>query len=592
MVPGPKVIRASLTVSLNLEHVGANYAAALRSNDRRAIDKLLDLLEEAARVGAQLPSVAIERELDPLRTIIEARGPAPEAAKIAEDLATRVLEQHNVLIAPLAPPQWDRAASLFRENCAKCHGDGGGGDGKEAAELKSKPRSFLDPAVMDDMSPRRVFTTLTVGFKDSEMPRFDLLSVGDRWSLAFYVMALRYAEAPSISSAAAALDLETLANLRDRQLRAPLGESAERVATARVSGAFQASAGPIARAQEALALAVDDHRAGRRAEAAARLDAVLSDSFSAYRAALTTRATTLVFRIERRLRELREEIPGGASPVLEQSALLLKRDLGAAASIASTLHPLAIGGAATLALFGWIAILLMIASVAGRAAGMSHGDRAIYLGAAVALCAGVATLLFAKDDAALIAASSRHQVVALLRIVAMFGALSAVVVLARRLAIASERPAPSPGPLPWWLAGVCFVGSYGAVLEWSHALRHIGAETATPAWQLAGVGLVVAAALIASAWVLMSVVRRQGRAASFAIGAALAMVCAIALAGSAMRGLTDGGSMPAIALGTIRADTLAVHPFRWVAAAQLGCGALGIIIFAWALVARRAAEPR
>jgi mono/diheme cytochrome c family protein len=47
--------------------------------------------------------------------------------------------------APTRTPARAEAAALFAQRCAVCHGAKGAGDGKLAATLRPKPRSFRDP---------------------------------------------------------------------------------------------------------------------------------------------------------------------------------------------------------------------------------------------------------------------------------------------------------------------------------------------------------------------------------------------------------------------------------------------------------------
>ena len=86
---------------------------------------------------------------------------------------------------------------------------------------------------------------------------------------------------------------------------------------------------------------------------------------------------------------------------------------------------------------------------------------------------------------------------------------------------------------------------------------------------------------------ILELVRRAGRAANFAITAIAGLLAAIALSGSAIRGLIDGGTVPAERLGVIRADFFSVYPMRWNAIVQITVAGLAIVIATWGLLARR-----
>ncbi len=57
------------------------------------------------------------------------------------------------------------AASNFSDSCVDCHGESGKGDGKKAAELKSKPADYTNCAVMTKLSDDYLFNVIKNGGK-------------------------------------------------------------------------------------------------------------------------------------------------------------------------------------------------------------------------------------------------------------------------------------------------------------------------------------------------------------------------------------------------------------------------------------------
>lgn len=95
---------------------------------------------------------------------------------------------------PLQPPDLARGASIFAENCTRCHGAGGAGDGELVASGQVPPMpSFTDPATASGQSPQTWFNTITIGRIDKLMPPWKpALSEEDRWAVALYTYTLNY----------------------------------------------------------------------------------------------------------------------------------------------------------------------------------------------------------------------------------------------------------------------------------------------------------------------------------------------------------------------------------------------------------------
>lgn len=94
---------------------------------------------------------------------------------------------------PASPELVARGAELYRRYCAFCHGDDGGGAGRLAPYLTTKPRNFqagtykfrstLGPLPTD----LDLFRTITRGVPGTSMPGWTGLASEDRWALVHYV---------------------------------------------------------------------------------------------------------------------------------------------------------------------------------------------------------------------------------------------------------------------------------------------------------------------------------------------------------------------------------------------------------------------
>ncbi len=102
-------------------------------------------------------------------------------------------------IAQTAKPAPDLAAGkeAYEQNCARCHGLKGAGDGPDAKLTEPKPRKlsegifkFRTTASGTPPTDEDLFRTLSTGLPGSRMPEFQRLPEETRWQLVYYVKSL------------------------------------------------------------------------------------------------------------------------------------------------------------------------------------------------------------------------------------------------------------------------------------------------------------------------------------------------------------------------------------------------------------------
>ena len=95
-----------------------------------------------------------------------------------------------------------RGAQVYQDNCVRCHGENGRGDGVDAASLSVKPANFSDQEFMASMSQADFFQAISQGIPP-EMPSFSDLSEADRWALSDYLRSLPFAGNSAMQALAA-----------------------------------------------------------------------------------------------------------------------------------------------------------------------------------------------------------------------------------------------------------------------------------------------------------------------------------------------------------------------------------------------------
>jgi cytochrome c oxidase cbb3-type subunit I/II len=96
-----------------------------------------------------------------------------------------------------SPASIEAGRQIFvKEDCVKCHGKGGAGDGVEANKLEDDWKVPIRPAnltlrhLKNGNQDRDIFLIFTTGLNGTPMPAFDDLSVEQRWQLVDYIKSL------------------------------------------------------------------------------------------------------------------------------------------------------------------------------------------------------------------------------------------------------------------------------------------------------------------------------------------------------------------------------------------------------------------
>lgn len=610
--------RAVRRIVALLDYVAADYGGAVKDGaivDETEYREQLQFLKEAGERVGQLPSGPRGEAsvlIGEAEQLAQSRASATAVGQAMRKARAVLVGGYGVQLGPSLPPSMVRAGALFTTHCASCHGAHGGGDGPNAPTLRPRPRSFQDPETTATLSPVRAFNALSEGVAGTAMVAFSMLSDQDRWSLAFYVMALRHSPAAAERGRVlvetrpqlAALDFTQLADLRDADLderiRASVGdeERAAALAFLRAVAPFLPR-GSISEIRRALLAAKTAYGDGDVAAAKHSLTDGYLDGFEPIEARLQVSDPSLVRRIEDQFIALREAADGGMPATRFKADIdtLLVQLEAVDARLRGETSP----WSAALAAFVVVVreavesvLLVMLLLGLTKRAGVEGDRKAVHAGWASAIGAGVVTW-FASAAVVALGGGNRELVEGVVALLAVGVLLYAGhFVLARmdaqrRITALKRRFASiSVGRRRLLLFSFSFIAAYREAFEVVLFLRAI--LLGAPGGGL-HVGLGAAfglGACIAAFWIASRVGRRLNATALLNVGGALLCVLAFVLAGKGMRSLQEAGVIGVSALDGPRSDLLGIFPTIQTIVVQLAV--VGVIVLVAVVVPRLRGE--
>ncbi|MGH7822460.1 MAG: c-type cytochrome, partial [Candidatus Binatia bacterium] len=158
---------------------------------REMVDFSASAEEQLARVREGLsPEAAASAAaaLSELRRRIDRKGPSEAIREQTGRVIPLLIDAFALKPVPRQIPDTERAAALYRESCATCHGERGGGDGPQAGELEPPPAAFTDRERMRSAAPYVFYNAITFGIDGTAMASFrQALEEQERWDLAFHL---------------------------------------------------------------------------------------------------------------------------------------------------------------------------------------------------------------------------------------------------------------------------------------------------------------------------------------------------------------------------------------------------------------------
>jgi high-affinity iron transporter len=602
-----------------LDYIAVDYREAVANgqivNDfeyKEMSEFSASVAERIAALPASPARAVLKAEAARLQEAIGAKAPAEDVARLARSLAASLLAAHPVPLAPAKTPDMSRAAALFAENCAACHGDAGKSPPPEFAKLDPPPIDFTDGDRARQRSAFGLYQVISQGLEGTTMPSFASLPDEDRWALALYAGGIAFGDAAAgeriwkSDEGVRRLvpDMAALVGMTPAALGQRIGEErADAVIAylrANPNALTSAEPGSLTVAREKLRQSLAAYEAGDRDQAEELALSAYLDGFEPVEGILATRDGGLMTRVEAAMAGFRIAISRGIPPsdlrqrLTELEALLSEAEAALAPEAATSLSTF-LGAFTILLREGLEALLVVIAMIAFlRKAERPEVLPYVHGGWIAALLAGVATWL-AATYALNISGADRE-------ITEGLGSLLAAVVLLSvgiwmhgksqadewRRYIAAKMSKALSRRSAWFLFGLAFIVVYREVFE---TILFYAAL-----WTPDNGGIIFAGALSATfllaiiAWVMLRYSRKLPITQFFAYSAILIAVLAVVLAGKGVGALQEAGMVPVTPLaGVPRITMLGLFPTAEAVGAQLLT--LAIVLLGFRSNRRPRAEP-
>lgn len=558
--------RAPQRVAALVDYVAADYAGAVRDGQVISAAEYAEqrnLLGEAQKLVAGLAAgsaadrAALEEQLQALLRAVDERAPLEQVQERCRAVRAALRDRFHLHLVPTGPVSFERAAQLFQKNCASCHGPTGRADGPQARALNPPPVSFHDAEKMARIAPSLAFHALTFGIPGTAMPPFDMLSAGERWDLAFYVVSLRHRDLEQHKGQAAP-PLSLLAEKSDAELLQQLPHlGGPELAYLRVRYPAYGEGAATQRYRQAKDLVGQALQAAERGDRKRAHDLSLSaylDGFEPQEAALKARDRDLVAHLERAFMDLRmatehPDINAVRSSALAVLALLEKAEQNSGQGQSSW----AFSAALVIALREGLEAALLIAALLAflRKSGRAHQACLVHLGWGLAVPAGILTFLVAG---ALVSGQRRELAEAITTFLAaailltvthwVLGAHEAkswLGFLRRRVDSLGQGSAGAHDHATA-LLGLSFFAAYREAFEIVLFYRALLLEVGAERWRPVALGALLGAGLMVAVVLLVGRIGRRlnPRPVMLASSVLLALL-SLSLAGQGVRSLQEGG---------------------------------------------------
>src|SRR3954462_8352608 len=220
--PAPAIRRLAATSQLAAQEYRLGVAGGKVVAPEEVAEAKL-FLGETRRSAELLPDPARRETLRQVSAVQElldqAASPDTVDARVRQ-MVHGLSGRFRVAVDDVPPqaPSLTRGATVYRANCAGCHGQVGRGDGAMAAGLNPKPADLTDLSALQSASPLDFYRRISIGVVGTSMPAFEArLAPEDRWAVALYASLLRLPR-PAGALPASLQQFTTTGKMSDQQV--------------------------------------------------------------------------------------------------------------------------------------------------------------------------------------------------------------------------------------------------------------------------------------------------------------------------------------------------------------------------------------
>lgn len=569
-----------------IDYVGVDYSGAVVdgqvANDAEYAE-MLDFTSGIAQQLADLPAHEVKPALAEkshlLSSLVQQKASTKEVRQLTTDMHQKIIAAYQIMVVPRNPPDLKKAAVLYSEHCASCHGSGGFGDGPAAVNMDPSPINFHDIARYKQRTLYGLHSTITQGVKDTAMQGYPLLSDEARWSLAFYVGSLAVQSPPSIpdtsDQASPLLDIsqltittpdqaEDLDGAKGAATMAYLRHHPELLFNKESSLAFS---------RQRLADVIVAYKNKQPKKAYQYAVEAYLEGFELIEQNLYALDKELKMEIETSMTGLRNQIRAGESiSVIESDIAQIIEKLNAADELLKS-QTLSGGTAFASAFFillrEGLEALLIVAALAAFLVRTNRRDglRFIHMGWISALVLGGLTW-WASISLISISGASREITEGVAAIVATVVLLYVGFWMHDKTSAArwkkfiddSMHKAMTSGTL-WTLTGLSFIAVYREAFETILFYQALWAQTDSSSEHMAFIGFLSAVAVLAVVgWLIMRYSVRLPLREFFAVTGGLMFFLAVIFAGKGIAALQEAGVIISSPVNFFRFDLLGIYP--------------------------------
>lgn len=229
-----------------LNYLGGDYGNAVKNGKITNEDEYAEMLEfsesslkyakETVKGWPTADSLLVFQLVNEIEQAVKNKAEAQLITEKTTALSSLIIKKAGLKTFPSIYPNLANGKKLFAQECSKCHGKNGYGDGPEGLDLNPAPRNFHDAERMKTISASHAFNAIRLGVEGTGMLAHPTLSEEEVWDLAFYVLSIRHEKKDFVEeNITPALTLDEIANLTDEALLTTKNLNSDQISFLRVT---------------------------------------------------------------------------------------------------------------------------------------------------------------------------------------------------------------------------------------------------------------------------------------------------------------------------------------------------------------------